>query len=381
MNTAFVVSRIALSPVIMVKQLISFFTYTNDIGPINWMKYAAKNMSELRSVLKEVKENSVYMQDRKRESIFRVIESYSNDSMTSFIPNPTKEFYTNFMMWFVKQGDAGAIYMGGLPNYSYYKAEAMKAGKTEQQAIDIAIRKFERDTKRTQASQDLSDKDTFQTGDALKRAMNMFLTTPKQYMRKEIQAVRNLYRKIAAWDKTAGKGTRGENIRTFVMYHVINPMLFQYISMGLPGLLRPMRDDDDEDLMRAAIIGNLNGLFILGELFAGLGDLFTKKPYAMSDTRSVGILQISFRIGQLYQRWDKTKDPVKKEAALNKLLLESLTLTSVPAPTLDRMYKNYSKVADGEGDIGENILRLLNYSEYQIGGSSSKKKKRSGKPR
>jgi hypothetical protein len=227
----------------------------------------------------------------------------------------------------------------------------------------------------------LQDKDIFQTGDALKRAMNMFLTTPKQYMRKEIQSIRNLYRKIAAWDKNAGKGTIGENLRTFVMYHVINPMLFQYISMGLPGLLRPMRDDDDEDLMRAAILGNLNGLFILGELFSGIGDLATKKPYAMSDTRSVGILQITFRIGELYKRWDKTKDPVKKEAALNKLFLESLTLTSVPAPTIDRMFKNYSKVAEGDGDVGENILRLLNYSEYQIMGGSKKKKKRSGIPR
>ena len=77
-----------------------------------------------------------------------------------------------------------------------------------------------------------------------------------------------------AFDKDAGKGTIKENIRTLMMYHVFMPVLFQYVSMGLPGLLRGWRDDDEDDLIRAAAIGNLNGLFILGEVVT-LGDYFT----------------------------------------------------------------------------------------------------------
>ena len=65
-----------------------------------------------------------------------------------------------------------------------------------------------------------------QTADPIIRAMNMFLTTPKQYLRKEIQAVRNLYRKVKAQDPKAGKGTVMENIRTFFMYHFAMPVLF-----------------------------------------------------------------------------------------------------------------------------------------------------------
>ena len=38
-NNIFIVSRLALSPVITLKQLTSLFTYANDIGIRNWVLY------------------------------------------------------------------------------------------------------------------------------------------------------------------------------------------------------------------------------------------------------------------------------------------------------------------------------------------------------
>ena len=288
MNNAFIISRLALSPVITIKQLTSTFTYANDIGFRNWLKYAAKNKLQQMKVWKEVTENSVYMKDRNNQSIMTAIETYSDSRMKEFLPNsrikdflsgPAKNWLVNFAMYTTKIGDRGAIMLGGLPNYSYYKDKALKEGKSEQEAIKIAIKKFERDTKRTQQSADLQDKDYLQTGDPLTRAMNMFLTTPKQYLRKEIIAIRNLYRAISGKDY---KGTVGQNIRSFAMYHAFMPMLFQYVSMGLPGILRGWRDDDDEDLLRAGVIGNLNALFIIGEVVQTVGDYFTDKPLLFS---------------------------------------------------------------------------------------------------
>ena len=234
-NTMFIVARLAISPLIMIKQLTSTFTYANDIGVANWIKYSAKNISELRSVFAEMRENSVYMQERGTRSLMRAIETYSEAAMQEFVPSPTKDFMVDFMMYLVKFGDRNAIFLGGAANYSYYKDQALKDGKTEQEAIDIAIRKFEKDTKRTQQSSDLQDKDIYQTGHPFQRAANFFLSTPRQYLRKDIQAMRSLFRKVAAWDKNAGKGSRGENIRTLLMYHIYMPLLFQYVSMGLPG--------------------------------------------------------------------------------------------------------------------------------------------------
>ena len=137
----------------------------------------------------------------------KAIESYNENAMQEFVPKPTKDFLVNVAMYMVKFGDRSAIFLGGTPNYMYYKDQALKQGKTEQEAIEIAVRKFERDTKRTQQSADLQDKDLFQTSNPLVRAFNMFMTTPKQYLRKEIQAVRALSRKLKAFDKDAGKGS------------------------------------------------------------------------------------------------------------------------------------------------------------------------------
>ena len=375
LNDVFILSRLALSPVIAIKQLTSTFTYANDIGFINWLEYSAKNKTQQLKVWKEISENSVYIQDRYKNSITKAIETYSDTKIKAFLPEKSYQqgwnWFVDFAMYTTKLGDKGAIYLGGAPNYSYYKAQALKQGKTEQEAIDIAIRKFERDTKRTQQSSDIQDKDYLQTGDPLTKAMNMFLTTPKQYLRNEIIAVRNLYRAMRGRDY---KGTVGQNVRTFVMYHVFMPVLFQYVSMGLPGILRNKRDEDKWDLLRAGIIGNLNGLFILGEVFNTIGDLVTGKPWAGTQTKSLGILQIANSLARKINKASNYKDKKKKAKAIMDAYLEASTLVGIPAPTIAKFFDNYSKLGSEE-DVGKIILRLLNYSNYQIEGSSRNKSK------
>tara|TARA_R100001460_G_scaffold36444_2_gene69955 strand:- start:3469 stop:11379 length:7911 start_codon:yes stop_codon:yes gene_type:complete len=376
-NSVFLISRLGINPVIMIKQLTSTFTYANDIGIFNWLEYAAKNKTEQLQVFKEIRENSVYMQDRNNNSILRQIENYSEKDANQVLPvgAKTKDWIVNFLMAQVIAGDRAAIMLGGAPNYSYYKAQFKKANPTatEQDAIDHAIIKFERDTKRTQQSSDLQDKDFLQKQGPLYRAANMFLTTPKQYLRKEIQAVRALNRKLMAWDKQAGKGTRGENIRTFVMYHVFMPVLFQYVTLGLPGLLRDFREDDDDDLWRSAILGNLNALFIYGEVFTIIGDKLTGKPWTSS--KDVGVLAIAKSLSERYERASKTKNPAKRAQYMQDFYLDLAQATGLPLLTIKKLANNYSKVMDSK-DMGEAILRMFNFSEYAIKGS---KKRSSGR--
>jgi len=54
--------------------------------------------------------------------------------------------------------------------------------------------------------------------------------------------------------------------------------------------------------------------------------------------------------------------------------LEASTLVGVPAPTIAKFFDNYSKLGS-EADVGKIMLRLLNYSNYQIEGSSRNKSK------
>ena len=374
MNTAFVLSRLGLSPVIAIKQLTSIFTYANDIGITNWLLYGAKNLTEIKKNWKEIRDNSVYMEDRKYDSILKNIESYSDSSMKAFIPNPTKEWLVNFMMYQVKWGDRTAIMLGGMPNYSYYKTEFKKKNPkaTAQQAIDYAIVKFEKDTKRTQQSSDSQDKDVFQTGSPLTRSLNMFLTTPKQYLRKEIQAVRSLSKKVRQWDKKAGKGTITENIRTLIMFHVFMPVLFQYISAGLPGLLSDWEDEDEQDLIRAGVIGNLNALFITGEIVAGIGDYFTHKPWAGEGSKSLGVLNIVSGSIQKAREARKAKDPIERAELWQEWMLELASVTGTPASTLNSFIKNYSDVGT-DNNLEKDILRMFNYSKYVIDGKKKDK--------
>jgi len=372
-NNIFITSRLGLNPTVMLKQLTSMPTYANSIGPLNYAKYSFKNKAEMLKVYKEVRDNSVYMKDRGFGDMKKVIESYSSNQKVAFIPKGMSaafDYYSNFMMVTTKVADKAAIYLGGMPNYSYYKAKFKKANPnaTEQQAIDYAIRKFELDTKSTQQSMDLQDKDYFQSGDPLARSFNIFMTTPKQYYRMERMAFRQLWRKTKAWDRKAGKGTLGENIRTVAMYHAVMPALFQYVALGLPGMMRDKTDEDDQDLLRSIVLGNLNALFIVGDLFTMGFDQARGKPWAET-APSLPILEMMAELNRLSNRMNKVKDPEKKAEYATKYTTKFLELTSLPASNLNKLFKNYEKLIDGNvDDPGEAFLRAFNYSDYIIEG-------------
>ena len=367
-NNMFIAARLGANPTIFLKQMTSFITYANDIGIVNYMKYAAINKTEALKVYKEIWNNSVYVQDRASERIEDVLESYTSLGNVEF---STKENYiTKLMMSPVKYGDLGAIFLGGSPNYSFYKAEFQKKNPkaTEQQAIDYAIRKFENDTKNTQQSSDLQDKDYYQTADPVVRAFNMFLTTPKQYLRKEFGAIRNLYRKLAAWDRKAGQGTVVQNVRQLAMYHFVMPLFFQFVAMGFPDL-GDLEDEEKEDLLRAGILGNFNALFIAGDVLTMIADAVQEKPWA-GTTKSLAPLNVMSEIANLYTRAEKTKDPTKKAELTQKMMLRitevALTPTgkNLPLVNIAKYVKNLNEL--GEGGSEKDFMRLFNYSKYVI---------------
>jgi len=128
-------------------------------------------------------------------------------------------------------------------------------------------------------------------------------------------------------------------------------------------------------LLRAGIIGNLNALFIIGEVVQTAADAFQDKPWAGSQAKTVGIIQIANGIAKDFMRAGKFKDEEKKAKAYRDAYLELATLTGLPMPTIAKFFDNYSQLGS-EADLGKLILRLLNYSNYQIEGP---KKKGSGK--
>ena len=391
-NNTFLLSRLGLNPTLILKQMTSFITYGNDIGYLNWVKNAAMSTTQAKKLVNEVLDNSIVLQDRYGQTIKRAVETYSDEKFEKMnggllerfgLTNAKQDKISKILMWTTMTGDKGAILVGGVPNYLYYKNEFKKKNPeaSEQEVIDHAIKKFEADTLRTQQSSDLQDKDYFQTKGALIRAFNMFLTTPKQYFRREIIAARNMYRIVKSGGKQ-GKGvikdngeldywrSLGKSARSLAVYHVVMPVVFQWVSAGLPGLLRGMNEEDEKDLGIAALLGNLNALFIIGKVAETLKDVALGKPWAKTPS-TIPILGQTSQLADLYMRAQKSKG-VKREEAMNKFMAEAIALTGIPAPQLRKFMKNFSEIGDSKS-AGEFILKLFNFSEYQQRGGKKGK--------
>ena len=400
MNDIFLGTRLALSPVIAVKQLLSLFTYMGDIGVANWMYYYGKGLATGRvfSSMKEIHQNSTYLKDRYSQGFEKSLESYSEGSskLPPLIPGLGSETLMNISLAFSKAGDAGAIYLGGVPNYMYYKERYLKnnPNASKQEAIDFAIKRFEKDTKGTQQSQDLQDKDFYQTSSPIMRSLNMFKTTPKQYLRKERYAIRQLYRKINAFTKAtfkgenpftaaanAGKGSLIDNMRNLMLYHFVMPMTFQYVTLGLPGLLTDYDDEDEYDLIRSAVLGNVNGLLIVGDLITGLADYIQDKPYA-GEIRGISYQEFLESMMRKISRYNNAKpDNPKKDQYLLDAAGSVLELTQIPATKALQLGYNVNQIMTGKDKAGNYLstngywLRALGYSDYVIDNDESKRAK------
>lgn len=390
--SAYVLGKIAINPLITVKQLTSLFVYANDIGYRNWIKYGTISIPQFRQTVKEIRENSVYVKDRTNESFFRVIDAHSTkdtDVIKDMFPPAYVEglnTITRIAMSNSRFGDITAILWGGTPNYLYYKNEALRQGKTEEQAIEIAIKKFERDTKRAQQSTDIQDKDYFQSLGGFARPFNVFQTSQKQYLRQEIKAIRSLRRKanqaLRGDDAlSAGKGKVSDAARTILTYHVLAPTMFAFVAGGFPGILRDWREDDGRDFFYTALFGNLLATFLTGEMFSTYKDYLTDKPYAAQESRTVPLTTSVRRIIENQIKIDNAKKEETKQKYTDKRNKELFEIFGIPFGTGSKLIKNYMKVFDNWVRKGkferEDILRLLGYSDYQIEDMPAKDDKKS----
>ena len=145
------------------------------------------------------------------------------------------------------------------------------------------------------------------------------------------------------------------------------PISFQYIVLGLPGLLRSADDEDFEDLTRAAVLGNFNALFIVGDILSGIADGLQEKQY-VGKVAGMAPYQALNELTQAYTNMQKSKTDETRQKHAERLytrLLELGTAGKIPFYNLNRFYKNIEKAQEAENS-GEIMLRLMNYSDYMI---------------
>jgi GNAT superfamily N-acetyltransferase len=382
----FIKSKLGLNPTVFLKQLTSSLAFADYIGFRNWTKYTALALPQAKQLWKEWYNNSPILQDRYESSdIGDVLEGYTYEGAVKESPLliDTKVFgkdivlsqknirdAMNALMYLVRQGDKGGV-MGGLANYLYYKEEFLKKNPGDEQgAARYAAVKATKQAITTQQDSGITNKDWYQTGGPAYRFLNVFLSSPKALFRKEMSAVMSLYRKIKGLPTEDGYQ---DIARRVITYHVLVPMFFQWVALGLPGLLADWDDEDEDALGRAAIMGNLNALFIIGDLFVGVKDLIEGNPWA-GEFKTLPVFEQASIVVQDIKRYSTAKTPEKKDKYFWRTINHMAEFTGVPASNIAKFMKNIEEIANGVSDPGEAILRLFNYSDYFIGGGEKEKK-------
>ena len=156
------------------------------------------------------------------------------------------------------------------------------------------------------------------------------------------------------------------------------PATFQYVAMGLPGLQSDFDDEDAIDIIRAVLLGNINGLFLIGDVLNGLVDAGLGKPYA----GNLAELPLTDEVNELikYYGWmNRSSKQKTKEKWGNKFYVRlfelvvgagarKVGLPVLPLYNMQQYYSNLEKAADAKTG-GEVVQRVLGYTDYVIEGS------------
>ena len=156
------------------------------------------------------------------------------------------------------------------------------------------------------------------------------------------------------------------------MYHAFMPAFFQWTASGFPIFGVDWDEEDSANMLRAVILGNFNSYIILGQLSLMISDVILNKPWAGDINPSLGIFKYFGRTGKLFTRWMNTKDPVKKEEAFNKLIVQVLSIGS-PSTQISRFYENYDLIQNANLTFKQKVLLALQFSKYQVIGKPKKR--------
>ena len=89
-------------------------------------------------------------------------------------------------------------------------------------------------------------------------------------------------------------------------------MLYQWVGSGMAGLLRGYDDEyDNRDMIRAAIIGNINSWFVAGDLISSFIEAAEGKFYA-ADMKNIPLYEVARPAIKTITKAQRIKDPIKK---------------------------------------------------------------------
>lgn len=340
-------SVLAVKPSLAIKQLTSFPAYWENVSTKDFIAGVADFFAHPKEAMRTL--GSTTLMKTRDTDIIRDFDQISKSNLFAKMKKAKGKIKWNDLLMFnIKFGDRGAIYMGGWALYKSELNQNLKAGMSEKEAKAKALEAFERITDETQQSGRISQQSYMQSNSAM-RAFTMFTSSQNQYLRKEINAIRGL---------ATGRMSKTQAAKTIFIYHVLLPVFFQVVSDGF-------RFDKDNDL-RAAVLGSLNGWFILNKVLENVYNWITGKGNMFNTRMSVRDL-VPF-----WGSIEDLKNDILKFADGDMELEDVLDVikplgeaTGLPLKYAKDVLENAGEYAD-EGEYLKESLLWLGWSPYSL---------------
>ena len=277
-----VLAKVALSPSVFIKQLLSVGNYMEQMPVKDWAAGFIEGVSNPKETMDWMWKNVPYLEARfqrgNSEAVMRAVDEAGK--MAKY-----KDDWAKAMSSLVRGGDIMAIVYGGYP---LMKAELAKHGDM-QRAVDV----FVKATLGSQQSGLASSRSGLQNSkNSFTRLFMAFKNTPSQYLRKMGDAVIS----YANGDMSI------EQLRkVLTIYAVIQPALYGAASTVISGLLYGGDDDDDigGDILAAIFQNPFNAVPLLDDVMqTSIGLARGKGLYKVFSTPILDDIEDAFRISQ-----------------------------------------------------------------------------------
>jgi len=349
-RTHFTIGALALKPAIGIKQLVSTLAYMEVMNPIEFTTGVADFWKNPVKNYKILKNESVFVKTRGGGNMERDIAAAHKSPI--FKKFNKKQSFMNTAMLNVTIGDKGAIVMG---SWALRRALLKRQGITT--PTKEIVREYEGFSSETQQSADISRLSEVQRGGSFEKLFTMFKSSQRQYLQKEVNAIRSLFQKDGTTPKNIKKVAK-----TIFIYHTLLPVVFQYIA-NLGG----WDDDDKKEYLRASLLGSINGLFIFGDILDSiLRQVLELRVWDVN----IPLLTVGDDIRKVMS--NLSEDDITSEDVMDAIegLAGAGNSAGIPTEQVLRMGQGISDIM--KEDYKRGFAQLLGWSTYFVDGGKSK---------
>lgn len=201
---------------------------------------------------------------------------------------------------------------------------------------------------RTQQSADPDQRSELQRSNAFGRIMSQFMSSANALTRAEYAAI---------VERARGRTTNTQLAKSILIYHFIIPNMIQ--------LATNMFQWDDEDQIRASMLGSFNGLFIIGDVIEAIAGYLSDDEQVF-DPENRHPLGVFASFAKSVSKMDDVslEDLIEGSKELENLAKASGGISGIPLGKLYNMIRGVTESIDG--DIPEGLPLLLGYSQWAI---------------